>query len=202
MELKLVLVGIGGQGIIYATKVLSQAAISQGARVMASENHGMSQRGGSVMAHIKMGGSEAPLIRRGTADALIGFDRVETLRNLLYVRAGGAVFVNSANGLDPVVETRLKELEISVLEIGADAIARELGSSAVTNLIVLGFAAAHPNLGLSVDELKESVRALGPARAVELNLKALEAGAANDEWQMANGKWQMTNDEWQMTNGK
>ncbi len=177
MERKLILAGIGGHGVIYATKVLSHAALARGERVMASENHGMSQRGGSVLAHVKIGGSEAPLIRRGTADALVAFDRVEALRNLLFVRAGGSVCLNSANGLDPTVMARLTDLNIGVFALDADACAKELGTPTVTNLVVLGLAAAHACLGLSVDDLKDAVRALGPARAVELNLKALEMGA-------------------------
>jgi indolepyruvate ferredoxin oxidoreductase beta subunit len=137
----------------------------------------MSQRGGSVMSHVKIGGSDAPLIRRGTADALIAFDRVEAIRNLPFLRAGGSVFVNGADGLEPAVMTRLNELGIGVHTIGADARAKELGSAAVANLIVLGFAAAHDRLGLTLGDLKEAVQALGPARAVALNLKALETGA-------------------------
>jgi indolepyruvate ferredoxin oxidoreductase beta subunit len=177
MERKLIIAGIGGQGVIYATKVLSQAALMRGERVMASENHGMSQRGGSVMSHVKIGGSDAPLIRRGTADALIAFDRVEAIRNLPFLRAGGSVFVNGADGLEPAVMTRLNELGIGVHAIAADARAKELGSAAVANLIVLGFAAAHDGLGLALGDLKEAVQALGPARALALNLKALETGA-------------------------
>lgn len=177
MERKLILAGIGGQGVIYATKVLSHAALARGERVMASENHGMSQRGGSVLAHVKIGGSDAPLIRRGTADALVAFDRVEALRNLPFVRAGGSVCLNSANGLDPAVMARLTDLNVGVFALDADACAKELGTPTVTNLVVLGLAAARACLGLSVDDLKDAVRALGPARAVELNLKALEMGA-------------------------
>jgi indolepyruvate ferredoxin oxidoreductase beta subunit len=177
MERKLIIAGIGGQGVIYATKVLSQAALMRGERVMASENHGMSQRGGSVMSYVKIGGSDAPLIRRGTADALIAFDRVEAIRNLPFLRAGGSVFVNGADGLEPAVMTRLNELGIGVHAIAADARAKELGLAAVANLIVLGFAAAHDGLGLALGDLKEAVQALGPARAVALNLKALETGA-------------------------
>ena len=177
MERKLILAGIGGQGVIYATKVLSHAALARGERVMASENHGMSQRGGSVLAHVKIGGSDAPLIRRGTADALVAFDRVEALRNLPFVRAGGSVCVNSTNGLDPAVMARLTDLNVGVFALDADACAKELGAPAVTNLVVLGLAAVRECLGLSVDDLKDAVRALGPARAVELNLKALEMGA-------------------------
>ncbi|MEK7441784.1 MAG: 2-oxoacid:acceptor oxidoreductase family protein [Chloroflexota bacterium] len=177
MNIKLVIAGIGGQGVVYATKILSQAGLLRGEKVMASENHGMSQRGGSVMSHLKIGGSEAPLIRRGTADSLVGFDRTETMRNLTFVRASGNVFVNSTNGLDESLSARLKELSINIHSINAEACAKELGSPAVTNLIVLGFAAAHSEFGLSLDDLKNSVRALGPAKAVELNLRALDVGA-------------------------
>jgi indolepyruvate ferredoxin oxidoreductase beta subunit len=177
MDRKFVLAGIGGQGVVFATRVLAQAALLRGERVLASENHGMSQRGGSVMSHIKIGGGDAPLIRRGTADALIAFDRVEALRNLPFVHAGGGVYVNSADGLDLAVMGRLAELGIGVHTLDADACARELGAPAATNLIVLGFAAACCGLGLTVDDVKSAVRTLGPARAVELNLQALEMGA-------------------------
>jgi len=177
MERKLIIAGIGGQGVVYATKVLSQAAMARGGHVLASENHGMSQRGGSVMSHLKIDSGEAPLIRRGTADALIAFDRVEAVRNLPFLRSGGQVCVNSVDGLDPAVMPRLGELGIRVRTINADACAKDLGAPAVANLVVLGFAATLGALGLSVEDLKEAVRALGPAKAVELNLKALEAGA-------------------------
>jgi len=176
--MKIILAGIGGQGVVFATKIISHAAMARGESVLASENHGMSQRGGSVQAHIKLGGSVSPLIRRGTADALIAFDHTEAIRNLPFIRAGGGVYVNSLNGLDPAVMGRLQELGVSVFTLNADACAKELGSPAVTNLVVLGFAASHGGLGLSVDELKESARALGPAKAVELNWKALEIGAS------------------------
>ena len=177
MERKLIVAGIGGQGVIFATKVLSQAAVMRGERVMASENHGMSQRGGSVMSYVKIGGSEAPLIRRGTADALIAFDRVEAVRNLVFMRAGGSVCANSPDGLEPAVMPRLNELGIKVYTLNADACAKEVGAPAAANLAVLGFAAAHAALGLTLEDLKAAVQTLGPAKAVELNWKALEAGA-------------------------
>lgn len=176
--MKIILAGIGGQGVVYATKVLSQAGLLRGEKVLASENHGMSQRGGSVNSHLKIGGSEAPLIRRGTADVLIGFDRNEAMRNLTFVRSGGSVFVNSSNGLDKSLDAQLNELKIKVYAINAEMCAKELGSPAATNLIVLGFAAAHDEFGLTLDDLKNSVQVLGPMKAVELNLKALALGAS------------------------
>ena len=177
MERKLIIAGIGGQGVIFVTKVLSQAALARGESVMASENHGMSQRGGSVMSYVKIGGSEAPLIRRGTADALIAFDRIEAIRNLPFMRSGSSVCLNSPNGLEPAVMPRLNELGINVYTLNADTCAKELGVPAAANLVVLGFAAAHNALGLTLDDLKSAVQTLGPARAVEMNLQALEAGA-------------------------
>ncbi len=177
MEIKLVIAGIGGQGVVYATKVLSQVGLKRGDPVLASENHGMSQRGGSVMSHLKIGGSDAPLIRRGAADALVGLDRNEAIRNLTFVRTGGSVFVNSANGLDESLRTRLDELDIRVNAIDAERYALELGSPAVVNLIVLGFAAAHAEFGITVDELEDAVRTLGPPAAVDRNLQALAVGA-------------------------
>jgi indolepyruvate ferredoxin oxidoreductase, beta subunit len=178
MELKLVVTGVGGQGIIFVTKVLAQAAMARGERVMASENHGMSQRGGSVMSYVKIGGSEAPLIRRGTADTLIALDRVEAIRTLPFVHSSGSVCVNSPDGLDQAVMPRLNEMGVRVHVLDADACAKELGAPTVANLILLGFAAAHDALGLTIEELNSAVQALGPAKAVELNLKALELGAS------------------------
>ncbi len=176
-EIKLVIAGIGGQGVVYATKVLSQAGLAHGDGVMASENHGMSQRGGSVTSHLRIGGSDAPLIGRGAADSLVGLDRSEAIRNLTFVRRGGTVFVNSPNGLDASLSARLDELEIRVHAVDADRCAMELGSTAVVNVIVLGFAAAHGEFGVTVEELGAAVRALGPPTAVDRNLQALAAGA-------------------------
>lgn len=178
MDLRIVLAGIGGQGVVYATKVLAQAAVLAGHTVMASENHGMSQRGGSVMAHLKIGGSQAPLIRRGTADALIAFDRQEAVRNLLYPRPGGSVYVNTASDLEAPLAARLAELGIRVHHLDATAGALALGWPAASNLLLLGFAASL-GLGLGLPLLKEAVAALGPQRAVAANWKVLEAGAGH-----------------------
>ena len=173
MALKIVIAGIGGQGVVFATKVLSQAGMQRGDSVLASENHGMSQRGGSVTSHLRIGAGNAPLIRRGGADVLVGLDRAEAIRNLTFVRPGGAVYVNSPDGLDPSLAPRLAELGIRVHAIDAQRRAAEIGVPAAANLVLLGFAAAHPNFGIGVTELEAAVRALGPATAVEDNLRAI-----------------------------
>jgi indolepyruvate ferredoxin oxidoreductase beta subunit len=164
--------------VIYATKILAQAALARGERVIVSENHGMSQRGGSVLAHVKIGGSESPLIRRGTADALIAFDRTEALRNLTFARPGGYVFVNSSQPYEPVLLERLQELNIGIRMIDVEACLHELGTAAVTNLVVLGFAIAQAAWPLTLDDLVAAVHVLGPARAAALNERALGRGHA------------------------
>jgi indolepyruvate ferredoxin oxidoreductase beta subunit len=175
IELKLVLAGLGGQGIIFATRLLAQTAVTLERTVMVSEVHGMSQRGGSVTSHLKIGGSEAPLIRRGTADLLLALEPDEAVRNLSFLRRGGLAFVNTENGLRLEVAEHLQRLNIQVLSLPASRLAVELGSATVTNVVLVGFAAAHPSLSLSIDALRETLTTIAPRRR-ELNLQALEAG--------------------------
>ncbi|HEY67628.1 MAG TPA: indolepyruvate oxidoreductase subunit beta [Thermoflexia bacterium] len=175
MELKIVLAGLGGQGVIFTTRLLAQTAVALGQPVMASEVHGMSQRGGSVVSHLKIGGSKAPLIRRGTADLLLALEPNEAVRNLPFLRRGGIAFVNAENSLQPEVAEHLERLEIQVLSLPASRMAMELGSIAVTNVILVGFAAAHSSLPLPIDTLRETLTTMARRRR-ELNLQALEAG--------------------------
>lgn len=174
-ELKLVLAGLGGQGVIFTVCLLARTAVALGHSVMLSEIHGMSQRGGSVISHLRIGGSEAPLIRRGTADLLLALEPDEALRNLPFLRRGGVVFVNTEDGLRPEVAEHLERLEIQVLSLPATHMALELGSAAVTNVVLVGFAAAYPFLPLPIDALRETLAVIAP-RGRELNLQALEAG--------------------------
>ena len=88
-ELKFILAGLGGQGVVFLTRLLAQTAVALGHAVMVSETHGMSQRGGSVISHLKIGGDEAPLIQRGTADVLLALEADEAVRNLPFLRRGG-----------------------------------------------------------------------------------------------------------------
>lgn len=174
---RIVLAGVGGQGVIFAGRLLAEAALACGAQVMVSETHGMSQRGGSVVAHLVIGDQQGPLIRRGTADALIAFDRLEGLRHLPMLRPGGAVFINAVEGFPEQVRARLHELGVSACQVDADGEALRLGSPAMANVLLLGFVAAHTSLSLAPDDLKNAVRQLGPQPAVRVNLSALEEGA-------------------------
>jgi indolepyruvate ferredoxin oxidoreductase beta subunit len=176
---KLILAGIGGQGVIFATRLLSMAAIDMGMPVIASESHGMSQRGGSVLSHLILGGSEAPLVRRGMADAILGFDRDEAYRNLDFLRDGGSAFINSPSENENEIETKIaKHLVtrgISITSLPCTRMAMDLGSVAVANVILIGLAASAGAFPFTLTAIQESLREMA-VRGLELNLRALELG--------------------------
>jgi indolepyruvate ferredoxin oxidoreductase, beta subunit len=174
-EIKVIVAGLGGQGVVFLTRLLSQAALALGQAVMVSETHGMSQRGGSVISHLRIGGNEAPLIRRGTADLLLALEPDEAVRNLPFLRRGGAVFVNASDGLRPEIAEHLVRLDIQVCSLPASQMALELGAAAVANVVLAGFAVAHPTLPFPVETVREAVQAIAP-HGRELNLRALDAG--------------------------
>jgi len=174
-ELKIVIAGIGGQGIVFLTRLISQTAVNLGHRVVVSETHGMSQRGGAVFSHLKINGSDAPLIQRGSADLMIALDANEALQNMDYMRRGGTVFVNSNDGLRPEIAPHLERLNIRVASLPASAIAVELGSAAATNIVMAGFVAAYDELNLPLENMIETIKQAA-SKGAERNLKALEAG--------------------------
>ena len=90
-----VIVGIGGQGILFSSRVLGHIALSKGERVVGSEVHGMAQRGGSVISHFKVGDYNSPLVKAGEADVLLAFDQNEAVRSMHFLREGGHAVVNT-----------------------------------------------------------------------------------------------------------
>jgi indolepyruvate ferredoxin oxidoreductase beta subunit len=174
-ELNVLITGLGGQGVVFITRLLAQTAILLDQPVMVSESHGMSQRSGSVASHLKVGGNQAPLIRKGTADVLLGLESGETLRNLAYLRQGGTVFANTEDGLHPEVNEHLARLEIRALYVPANIIAVDLGSAAVANVVLVGFAAADESFPFPLPSLKESIDIVA-RRGKSLNMSALDAG--------------------------
>lgn len=175
MEQKIIITGIGGQGVIFATRILAQAATISNHPVMISETHGMSQRGGSVVSHLKIGGDQAPLVHQGTADVLIGLNADESIRQLPMLRAEGVIFLNTDSPLPSELDPHLKRLNIKIFAISASQLAVELGSGAVTNAIMIGFAAANPALQIPFDVFVQALKNV-TSRGLDLNLKALEIG--------------------------
>lgn len=175
MNYKIIITGIGGQGVVFATRILAQVATSLDQPVMISETHGMSQRGGSVVSHLKIGGEQSPLIHQGTADILIGFNFDETLRQLPFIRPGGVIFNNTDSSLTSKLDLQLKQLEIRVMSISASQIAVDLGSAAVTNVVMTGFALSNPPLEIQFEVIANAIKTISK-RSLEINLKALEIG--------------------------
>ncbi len=174
-EHKVIITGIGGQGIVFLTRLLSQTALRLGQGVVVSETHGMSQRGGSVISHLKINGSDAPLIQRGSADVMIAMESGEAMQNLDFMRRGGSVFVNSAEGLRESLAAHLERLNIRVLNYPATAIAVELGSPAAANIVMAGFVAAFSVLDLPYESMVQTLEQISK-KGSEKNLQALEAG--------------------------
>lgn len=178
MEHAILLAGIGGQGVLFAHNVLAECAIAQGLNVTGAETHGMSQRGGSVVSHLKIGETSAPLIRQSTADFVIAFDPAEAYRALPFLKRGGTLIVNAAPGTfpDTQVVPRLEAWQITVRTCDADAIARGLGRASAANVALLGFVATCENFPFSSEALRAAVGRVAHPRFRALNEKAFEAG--------------------------
>ncbi len=178
MNSNIILAGIGGQGVLFAHQLLAECAIAQELNVTGAETHGMSQRGGSVVSHLKIGDSLAPLIRQGTADLLIAFDASESYRSISFIRRGGTVVVN--NSLPEYPAPRLLEqlasMSVSLRVLDADGIARSLGRISASNVTLIGFASTCKGFPLSTEMLKETVARVALERYREVNLRAFEEG--------------------------
>lgn len=134
---QIVISGVGGQGVLFVTRLLAEAAIGRGLSVLTSETHGMAQRGGSVVSHLKVGAFSSPLIRSGCADGLLGLKAESLALHGHFIHTDGWRVVNSAgtpDGVDPV---------------DADAVAARIGNPRAVNLVVLGFALARLGDGAS-----------------------------------------------------
>ena len=177
--MNILLAGVGGQGVLFVTAVLTEAAVRKGSPLVGAETHGMAQRGGSVVSHLKLDQEgAAPLIRPGAAHLLLGFDESEGLRCLDYLRQGGRFLVNEGKGKLrlSVVQGFLEERRITAKSVPATHLARDMGFPMGANLILLGAAQALDWLPFSQGEMEKAVRALSNATVKPLNLKSLRCG--------------------------
>ncbi len=178
MDCKILLAGVGGQGVLFAHQVLADCAVAAGLNVTGAETHGMSQRGGSVVSHLKIGDSTAPLIRQGTADWLLAFDAAEAYRNLSFIRRGGTVVVNYARKDFPSapVSQQLDSFGVVVRVLDADSIAKTLGRVSAANIALLGFASTCDGFPLSREALRETLARIVRPQTLESNLQAFDEG--------------------------
>ncbi|MEK7468673.1 MAG: 2-oxoacid:acceptor oxidoreductase family protein [Planctomycetota bacterium] len=162
---QIVIFGLGGQGILFVTRLLAEAAEMEGRDAIVSETHGMSQRGGAVESHVKIGGFEGPLVRRGKADVTVAIDVTRLADARSFLREGGACFVNAtaAEG---------------ARSLDASAIARELNATRAANIALLGFSStAAPGAFPARASLLAALEKLSPPKAVEANRQAFLKGA-------------------------
>jgi indolepyruvate ferredoxin oxidoreductase beta subunit len=173
----IVLCGLGGQGILFMTKILAQSALGKGIPVMGAETHGMAQRGGSVVSHLRLGKVEGSLVRSGTAHILLALEENEAYRNLAFLGKGGSLYVNG----DPGTFHRAEELpyleknQILYRCTRAGKLAMELGTPMSANLALVGFFSAFAESPFTYDELRETVQRVTPDRFQEINLKVFDA---------------------------
>ncbi len=169
--------GIGGQGVVTAASLLSRTATGHGMRVLGSETHGMSQRGGSVVSHWKVGTFTAPLIAKGAADCLIAMSDIEGYRNLDFLKAGGNAVFNAPNAkLRPEVMSYFEEhgMQVRVIDALAEVATRKAYKS--LNLLMLGYLVAADWLPFPMESLEETVAGFGKSQFREANLWAFRRG--------------------------
>lgn len=186
-EIKSILfVGVGGQGTILASKLLSEGLMKFGFDVKMSEVHGMAQRGGSVTTQVRFGSKVySPLIEKGKADVIVAFEKSEAARYIEYLKKDGHLIVNDYEihpvtvliGKDKYPENlneRLKAAVYNTIIVDAAKIAEELGNIKAQNVVLLG--AVIKALKLDNINWKEAIESVIPKKAIELNLRALTAG--------------------------
>jgi len=186
MKRDIILAGVGGQGILSIAAVIGLAAVETGLYLKQAEVHGMSQRGGDVQSHLRI--SDKPiasdLIPEGSCDMILSVEPMEALRYLPFLSAEGGWIVSSSNTFENIVDYPDEEALFSEIRkvknhliVDASAIARELGSQKVSNIVMLGAASAE--LGLSTESLEDALHKLFGRKGeelVKLNISALNAG--------------------------
>lgn len=185
-NLNLLLVGVGGQGTILASKVLAEVAMQSGLDVKMSEIHGMAQRGGSVVTHVKIGEKVAsPLVEKGEADIILAFEQLEALRWLEYLRPQGRILLSS-QVIEPVPvilgKAKYPEHIIAVIEgliarttaVDALAAAAGCGNAKASNVVMIGALARELDFGKEV--WLAALEKLLPSSLLAVNTAAFEKG--------------------------
>ncbi|MCD8307033.1 MAG: indolepyruvate oxidoreductase subunit beta [Clostridia bacterium] len=188
MTKSIMIVGVGGQGSLLASKILGRLLLSEGYDVKVSEEHGMSQRGGSVVTHVRYGEKVySPIIDKGQADYIVSFEQLEAARYVSYLRIGGQIVTNTQQ-IDPMpvitgaaqypegLIEKLRTDGFSVDAMDCLSLANEAGSSKAVNIVLLGRLSNYFDIPAKMWE--QAIRACVPAKFTEMNLKAFALGRA------------------------
>ena len=201
-----VLAGVGGQGTVLASRLIAQMAMRKDLPVRTAETIGMSQCGGSVTSHVRVGatpddGISSPLVPLGTADVVIGFELGEATRTLASLSPEGVMVVADVSIMPPSAslgkcpydpdahrDFLARTLGERIIFVKTEDVTRAIGSSKVTNVVLLGAACASGALQATPDELKAAVRTLVKPAFLDMDLAAVDLGVQT--YQAAVGRWQ------------
>ena len=185
MQRSIMIVGVGGQGTLLASRILGNLLVDRGYDVKVSEVHGMSQRGGSVVTYVKYGDKvHSPIIDNGEADIVLAFELLEAYRALPALKCGGRLIVNNQRinpmpvitGAAQYPENIIEKLseKVDTTAVDALALAKEAGNIKAVNVVLIGVMAKSTNIPYEVwmDALRDTV----PPKFLDVNLKAFELG--------------------------
>ena len=187
METKsIMIVGVGGQGSLLASRLIGNVLLQQGYEVKVSEVHGMSQRGGSVVTYVKYGDEvNSPIVCKGEADIIISFEQLESARWLPYLKKGGHL-VTSTQQIDPMpvingaatypedIIEKIKAQGVDVIAVDALSLAEQVGNAKASNVVLMGVVSTKMPFDVSVWE--KAVEECVPPKFLELNKKAFALG--------------------------
>lgn len=184
----ILIVGVGGQGTLLASKIMGKCFLDRGWDVKVSEVHGMSQRGGSVVTYVRYGEKVwSSVIEKGEADIIISFEQLESARWLPYLKPDGVIISNNQQ-IDPMpvimgqagypedVLGKIAAMGVNVVSVPAADLAQKAGTIKAANTVLLGAAAHYTDI--DVDIWREAVRSTVPPKTVDVNLKAFDLGYA------------------------
>ena len=190
-RLRIHFAGVGGQGTLTATTLLSKAALDAGLPAVSGEIHGMAQRGGVVESTLLIGGWQSPLISHGEADIILGFEALETLRALPYLAPKGYVLASTdivpppgvsagREAYPPLDEIRraVEGCAVKAWFVPCQELGLQAGSAQCANTVLLGALAATGLIPFGVESLKDAARRHLPAKIAAMNERAVDLGAA------------------------
>ncbi|MEM3608842.1 MAG: indolepyruvate oxidoreductase subunit beta [Candidatus Bathyarchaeia archaeon] len=189
-EFNIVLAGVGGQGVLLAAEILGTAAVKEGLNVRVGEIHGMAQRGGAAVSTVRIGEKVfSPFVLDGQANFILGFEPLETLRNIRYASEKTLIIMGderfpppefTLKNMDyPQMEEilkRIKRFSQKIVLVETSRLAREAGSALAQNVVLLGATASTGKLPMSNKSLIEALKELIPAQHIKINVKAFELG--------------------------
>lgn len=185
-RINVLIVGVGGQGTLFAGKIIGEVAEKSGLDVKQSEVHGMAQRGGSVVTYVRIGDHvTSPLVEKGEADIIVAFEQLEALRWIEFLKPGGTVIVNEQR-ISPMpviigvakypanVFERLEKAGVKTIRVDAVALAAQCNNPKAVNIVLLGLLGRR--LPMSRDLWTSAIAERSPAAARETNLEAFAKG--------------------------